>query len=297
MMAVLWTVIAILFILLLFCAWRLIGSRYEALRLKTQIESFLCDETASPSFSVRDNDFALFENAVVELQTRLLRSQENARSESVGNQAFVQDVSHQLKTPIAGLRLYCEMDESEHKHQKLQLIERMETLIAALLKLEKLRSDGYAFEFNPCELHELALDARAQFLPLHPKKHIAVNGIASIRCDAYWIFEALTNLIKNACEHTAEEGHVTISIEQSDSEVMIRVEDDGGGVEPEALSRLFERFYRGGKSEGGHGVGLGLSIAKTIVKKHHGSIRAQNGEYGMCITIYLPMLHDLLKKT
>lgn len=292
-----WLGIAALSILLLICAWRLAVNRREALRLHDQIQRFLNGDIVSPAFSVRDDRFALFENAVVELETRILQSEENARTESEKNQAFVQDIAHQLKTPIAGLRLFCEMDDAEHKQQTLLLIERMESMIASLLRLEKLNADGYAFEFSMCDLFELAQDARAQFTALYPKKHIEIIGGADIRCDAYWMSEALNNLLKNACEHTSEDGRVIVTIERAESEAMIRVEDDGGGVPPESLSRIFERFHRSGKPEREQGVGLGLAIVKTIVQKHHGSVAAVNGKRGLAITIFLPNIHANLKKT
>jgi signal transduction histidine kinase len=191
------------------------------------------------------------------------------------------------------------MDDAEHKQQTLQLVERMEAMIASLLRLEKLNADGYAFEFNICDLRELAQDARAQFTALYPKKHIEIIGGADIRCDAYWMSEALSNLIKNACEHTTEDGRVTVTIERSESEAILRVEDDGGGVPPESLGRIFERFHRGGKPERERerGVGLGLAIVKTIAQKHHGSVAAANNERGLAITIFLPNFHANLKKT
>lgn len=291
------SIIAILFVSLLLCIWRLVTQRREALRLHNQIQDFICGEITSPAFSVKDDRFALFENAVIELETRLLQSEESALREGAKNRAFVQDVSHQLKTPIAGLRLFCEVDESEHKQQKLQLVGRMESLTASLLKLEKLRSDGYAFEFRMCCLRELALDVKSHFLPLYPGKQIAVIGDASIRCDTYWMFEALANIVKNACEHTKEEGNVVVSIEQEDNGVTIRIDDDGGGVMPESVPRLFERFYRSSHPENAQGIGLGLAIAKTIVLKHHGSIRAENGTRGLAVMLYIPVLHTNLKKT
>jgi signal transduction histidine kinase len=297
MTAALWTAIAVLLTGLALCCQKLLSHRREAERLHGQIQSFLKGELASPAFSVQDSGFALFENAVIELETRLVQSHVRAGEEAAKGRAFVQDVSHQFKTPLAGLRLFCEMDESPHREQELQLISRMEALIAALLKLEKLRSDGYGLEYTLCDLGAVALEVKAQFAPLYPKKRIEVTGEASLRCDRRWMFEALGNIVKNACEHTSEGGRIQVFLGQSGSEAEIRVQDDGGGVPPQALPRLFERFYRHGADGDGRGVGLGLAIAKTIVQKHHGMIRAANHEGGLLLTIYLPILHRDLKET
>lgn len=287
----------LLSLLLAMCVYIIVKDRRNMARLNDQIEAFLRGEIPSPALSVKDDHFSMLENAVIELETRLRLCEDGARDQSERSQAFVQDVSHQFKTPIAGLRLFCEVDASEHRAQKLQLIERMEALLSALLTLEKLRSDGYSFEYTLLDLREVALDVRAQFMPMFPEKRITICGSATMRMDAHWMFEALINIIKNACEHTQADGHVNISIEQTAGEVIIRVEDDGGGVPPEALGRLFERFYRSGGARNASGVGLGLAIAKTITLKHHGSIRAENGEQGLKITLYFPILHTDLKKT
>ena len=120
----------------------------ECLRLSEQLERFLSGETQTPAFSVRDNRFALFENAVIELETSLLQSRENEREESRRTAQLLADVSHQLKTPLAGLRLYCELDAARHQKESLQLIEHMEKLIYSLLRLEKLRAGAYELNFQ-----------------------------------------------------------------------------------------------------------------------------------------------------
>ena len=279
------------------CLRLVVQNRREALRMHNQIQSFLFGEMKALAFSVRDSRFAMFENAVIELESRLLLSEENAREQSMKSRDFVQDVSHQFKTPIAGLKLFCEMDESPHQRQKLLLIERMELLINSLLKLEKLRSGGYTLEFTASDLRDLALEAQEPFAALYPEKRIKVAGGGSVRCDGYWIHEALTNLIKNACEHTPADGFVEITIASSSSEVMVKVEDNGGGVTAEALPRLFERFYHGGRTQQGNGVGLGLAIVRTIVLRHHGSIQAHNAAKGLSIAFYLPVLEAELIDT
>ncbi len=283
--------------LVVFCVIQAIRRGREAVRLHDQIMQFLSGEIKTPSFSVRDNRFALFENAVIELETRLLQSEDNKNEEIRKNEKLLTDISHQLKTPISGLKLYCEMDGSAHLEQQLKLLNRMEHLIGSLLRLERLRADGYVFHFEMRELSHIAQDAVARVMPLFPGRQIEISGEAELHCDEAWMCEALMNLIKNACEHTRENGRINIHIEIAESSVFCTVLDDGGGVPPGELGSLFRRFFRSSVSTASQGAGVGLAIVRAIVEKHHGTVSAENAHGGLKVTICLPILHHRLKKT
>lgn len=274
---------------------RLYHYRREARRLSEALGRFLSGEDMSAVFSVKDDAFAPLENAVVELETRLLneraqRSQQNKKSGDL-----MLELSHQLKTPLASLRLYAEMDAGAHISEQTVLIDRMEGLIYSLLRLERLRSGGIAFDFQVHQLFDIAKEVAESFRPLYPNKKILIEGGASLRCDGDRLSEALVNLIKNACEHTQENGKINIVISRSEAAVFIVLEDDGGGVPDKDLPRLFERFFRSTRSQAHEGSGVGLSIIKEIVRMHHGSIEAQNTGKGLRFTICIPDLRHNLK--
>jgi signal transduction histidine kinase len=117
---------------------------------------FMEGKVETPRFSVHDDMFALLENAIIELEASLLLERSNTRETSRKNADFIADVSHQLKTPLAALKLYCEMDSSNYSGgqsgKQLQLIEHMEQLIYSLLRLEKLRADAYEMKFAQQDL-------------------------------------------------------------------------------------------------------------------------------------------------
>ncbi len=288
---------ALLAALLFICVVQSVRHRREAVRLHDQIMRFLNGEVKSPSFSVRDNRFALFENAVIELEARLLQSDENKLAEERKNEKLLVDISHQLKTPISGLKLYCEMDGGAHLEQQLRLLSRMEHLIGSLLRLERLRADGYEFHFEMKELSAIVREALARVVPLFPGRRVEVSGEAMLSLDEAWMGEALVNLIKNACEHTQEDGRISVTIEQAESSVFCAVQDDGGGVPPAELGSLFMRFFRSSASTALEGAGVGLAIVRAIVEKHHGTVSAENAKGGLRVTFCLPLLHRRLKKT
>lgn len=240
-------------------------------------------------FSVREDVAARVQNAICELENRLLLSENQKREERNAIRDLTADISHQLKTPLASLRLFCEMDEGRHMSEQLSQIERMEGLIQSLLRLERLSADGYEFVFEEHDISELVNDAWKTLKSVYPEKKMILSGSAVIRCDKKWMGEALTNLLKNACEHTPLDGEIRAFMDKSENAVFLSIQDNGGGVEKKELIHLFDRFYRA-QSRKSSGVGIGLSIVKEIVRCHHGSVYAENIPGGLKINITLPVL-------
>lgn len=261
------------------------------------IDKFIKDGTMT-EFSTSDGDIAHLQSNICELENRLVQEREYTKLEAKNNTEFISDISHQLKTPLAGLRLYCEMEHSvspdSHTQKELELIGKMEKLIYNVLKLEKIRSDTYVMSFEENDIAEIAKDLKTEFSPLFPEKQITVYGSGVLRCDKEWLREALGNVIKNACEHTASDGRVDILIEQTEKSVSVIIDDNGGGVPEEELSMLFKRFHRT-ENASPNSTGIGLSITKAIVEKHHGTVIAENGENGLRISMCFPIINANLK--
>ena len=279
-------------ILLMILAAALIRRRCEMKRLEKlsgQMENYLTGHGGDLPLSLKEDRIAQVENAAAEMKNRIDVAEERFHQEAGRTSNLTADISHQLKTPLASLRLFCEMDNSAHCGQQISQIERMETLISSLLRLEKLCADGYKFTFEACDIRRLIELAWQQLKPLWPDRRLVLEGEAEIRCDENWLSEAFRNLMKNACEHTKEGGQIFISLEQTDRTFHCTVEDDGGGAAPKDLPHLFERFYRA-EGQPSQGAGLGLAIAKEIIVRHHGHITAENGPKGLKFTISLPQL-------
>ena len=201
----------------------------------------------------------------------------------------ISDISHQLKTPLASLRLYCEMDESFHLSQQLTQIERMERLIQSLLRLERLCADGYEFTYDEQKVASIIRSCWAGLSATFPACTVEVIGNAIIRCDEKWLSEAFTNLLKNACEHMPEGGTVHVRMETTEAAFFCTVEDEGGGASGKDLPHLFERFYRAEGSPSS-GAGIGLAIVREIIWRHHGTISAENTAKGLKMTISIPLM-------
>lgn len=242
-------------------------------------------------FSTKDDCFAPLQNSISDLENLLELEKHNTAVEAKKNTEFISDISHQLKTPLAGIRLYCEMENSvnpsQHNQKELYLIKKMENLIHRLLRLEKIRSDSYIMNFQLYDVDNIIHELIEEFRPLFRNKQYFVSGGGKMRCDKEWFSEAVGNLIKNASEHTADDGTVSVLIESSEKSTIITVQDNGGGVPDDELTKLFTRFH---KTENAlpDSAGIGLAITKAIVEKHHGTISAENREGGLSVIMCFP---------
>ena len=263
-------------------------------KLAEKIEEHLSGIAPMLDVALEEDSLARLQNAICDTQQVLTRQRELYAQECARTSNLTADISHQLKTPLTTLRLYTELDGAPHAEACLAQIQRMETLIQALLRLERLCADGYAFTFGTADAETIIRDQWQSLQPLFPGKSLTVSGSAVIRCDEKWLGEAFLNLLKNACEHCAS--HIHVHLERTEAAFFCSIEDDGGGVSPAELPRLFERFYRAESQKSG-GVGIGLAIVREIITRHHGTITAENGERGLRMTISMPMLDRNLTKS
>lgn len=200
-------------------------------------------------------------------------------------QSIISDVSHQIKTPLAALKMYHEIiishkEDSEtvqsFSEKSQREIKRMEDVIYTLLKLARLDAGIIQMEKNEENLSVLMQDVMERFETWAEQDHkeIVLSGGSDVTlaCDALWMSEAFGNIIKNALEHTRPGGHISVQWARSPLMTQIVISDDGIGIHQEDLYNIFKRFYRSRFSSDVHGVGLGLPLAKSIVEAHGGTI-------------------------
>lgn len=285
-------IVALLCVLISVFIIKSIKTKKQINTLTESIEKYL-ENGDLTKFSTEDNNFSTLQNAVCDLENALELQKHNTETETKKNSDFIADISHQFKTPIAGLKLYIEMDNelnpTDHTEKELQLIEKMEELIQKLLHLEKIKTDAYTMDFATCEVSEIVSSIITDFKPIFKEKEFTVTGSSKMRCDKSWLFEAIGNVIKNACEHTKDNGKIDVIIEDSEQSTIITVSDNGGGVETQEISKIFNRFHRT-KNAKPQSAGIGLAITKAIVEKHHGTISAENTEKGLNIIMCFPHL-------
>lgn len=249
------------------------------------IRQFLDGDTTSRiECSQTDDWYSLF-HAINEMATILSAHAKNQRQTKEFLQDIISDVSHQIKTPLSALKMYHEIIAS-HKDDTATVssfteksqreIKRMEDVIYTLLKLARLDAGIIQMEKAPKNLSALMQDVLERFETWAEREHktIMLSGKEDIvlSCDALWVSEAISNIVKNALEHTENGGHIGVKWSQSPLMTQIEISDDGKGIHPEDLYNIFKRFYRSRFSSDVHGIGLGLPLAKSIVEAHGGTI-------------------------
>ena len=202
---------------------------------------------------------------------------------------MISDISHQLKTPLAALRLYMDIMAEEPDNpetvrrftdRSLQSIDRMESLILSLLKITRLDTGSITFELHSYPVEEL-MQKSSKDLSIRAEqegKHLILEGdpTDTLTCDADWLTEAFGNLIKNALDHTDTGGTIRVSWKKSPAILRILVADNGCGIPPEDIHHVFKRFYRGKQDRHTQGIGLGLPLAKSVIEGQGGTLSVQS---------------------
>ena len=222
-------------------------------------------------------------SAVDSLATMLQAQKETAQNSKCFLKNTISHISHQLKTPLAALLLYQEIMENEPDQPAVieefaaktgLALKRMEDLLLALLKITRLDAGSITFEKENCRLQELVSHAISELTARAKKEDKKIllegNDDTSLVCDPAWTAEALSNLVKNALDHTHAAGVIRIAWDTSPAAVRISVTDNGDGIASEDIPHIFKRFYRSRKSQDTQGVGLGLSLAKSIIEGQDG---------------------------
>ncbi|QQZ61904.1 HAMP domain-containing histidine kinase [Paenibacillus sonchi] len=201
----------------------------------------------------------------------------------------ISDISHQLKTPLAALNIYNGLlqDESEEPAAMREFavksereIDRIERLVQSLLKITKWDAGSIMIEKLPENIADMMNDLWLHFetrVNLE-RKRMTLSGPpqAELVCDRGWIVEAVSNVVKNALDHTEAGGHIAIEWNELPSVTQITVKDNGSGIHTEDIHHIFKRFYRSRFSKDTQGVGLGLPLTKAIVEAHDGNITVES---------------------
>ncbi len=201
----------------------------------------------------------------------------------------ISDISHQLKTPLAALNIYNGLIQDEAEELSAiqefsrfsgQELDRIETLVQNLLKITKLDAGAVILEKFPEHIFDLAEEVKRHFLfrARQEGKEICLWGNEEIMllCDRSWLIEAISNLVKNALDHTEKGALICIEWRLFPSIVQIIIKDNGSGIHQEDLHHIFKRFYRSRFSKDKQGIGLGLSLTKVIVEAHEGTIEVSS---------------------
>ncbi|WP_404988546.1 sensor histidine kinase [Clostridium culturomicium] len=237
---------------------------------------------------------------------RLLEITEGAVSESRIEkdelQSLLGDISHQIKTPIANIKMYnnilIEREVSKEKEKEFLTlsnlqIEKLDFLMKSMIKMSRLENGVVQLKPKDNFIISIIANALAQINQKAEDKKISIE----ISCeeeikaafDEKWTEEAIFNVIDNAVKYTPKGGKIAIEVEELEMYVAVSICDNGIGIDEEEQGRIFQRFYRSPMVQVEEGVGVGLALTREIILKEQGfmKIKSELGK-GTKFSIYLP---------
>ena len=218
---------------------------------------------------------------------------------------FIQDASHELKTPLTILQGELEVtlkrirpvtEYEEVLESSLEEIRRISSIVENLLLLARVENQATGLDVKEFNLQRVLRAAVEDMAGLAREKSLSLTLAADealmIPGDEQKLKQVFLNLLDNAIKYTPPHGAVSVSaVAAAADTVHITVQDTGIGIPPAELPHIFNRFYRVDKARSSSGFGLGLSIAKSIVEAHHGTISAESSlNRGTTFTVFLPAL-------
>lgn len=224
-----------------------------------------------------------------------------AREEKDELKSLLGDISHQIKTPIANIKMYnnilIERDVPEDKQNEfLKLsnlqIEKLDFLMESMIKMSRLENGIIQLQPKNNMLILVLANALAQISQKAEEKDIAID----VKCednikanfDPKWTEEAIFNVIENAVKYTQEGGKISIDVEELEMYIVINITDNGIGIEENEQPMIFQRFYRSPKAQGEEGVGVGLALTREIISRQQGFMKVKSIPLeGSTFTIYL----------
>lgn len=301
--------INIIFLLVLYLYSRkMIYKAYSSVdKASDMMEAIIRDNEAE---IIKNNDNALEEGAIGVLYDnfgklvnmfREAKNKEKKEKEYLMN--VMQDISHQLKTPLASMNVFLDLlienkvDSLDERNLILKetanQVNRMEWMVLAMLKLARIEAGAVEFLNEEFNLYDALSEAKSAvaYLTKERGQEVVIDSPPEIivKGDMQWLTEALINIIKNASDYSYEKSDkINVSVEQNNIYTRIYIKDYGIGMTEEVLSHIFERFYRASNEVNPNSVGIGLSLSKSIIEKQDGRITVNSKvNEGTVFTIHL----------
>lgn len=235
----------------------------------------------------KDGELSRLRNELYKTTVILREAAENSEEEKEKLSIAIADISHQLKTPLTSIRIMLDnISDNPDMPQEIRedfiqdiskQVEHMSSLVISLLKIAKFDAGTIKMENEEIDAKKLIDSVINNLAILIEIKEIEVitkiDEKAIFIADYKWQQEALTNILKNAIEHSQPKSNIYIIVENTSIFLKIKIKDEGQGIKQKDLKHIFERFYRA-KNCNEDSIGIGLSLAKTIIEQNNGYIKA-----------------------
>lgn len=241
--------------------------------------------------SISEDELSILKNEIYKTTIMLKEAAENSSKDKLNLKKSLEDISHQLKTPLTSILVMLDniiedsnMEETIRNDFIVDIkrnVLNINFLVQSLLKLSKFDANAIHFVKRENDLKTIIEESIKNVSTLCDLRNINIKlnikENSKIICDDKWQIEALTNIIKNAIEHSKNNSNIIINIENNNVYSMIEVIDFGEGIAKKDIKHIFERFYKC-KNTKTDSIGIGLALAKTIVEEDKGTISVESNK-------------------
>ena len=248
--------------------------------------------------TISEDELSILKNEIYKTAVMLKEAALNSNKDKLNLKKSLEDISHQLKTPLTSILVLLDnlidepdMDSSIRNDFIIDIkrnVININFLVQALLKLSKFDANTVYFIKKENDLEMIVKEAIKNVSTLCDLRNINIklNTLenAKVMCDAKWQIEAITNIIKNAIEHSKDNSNIVINIDNNRVYSKIEVIDFGDGISKRDIKHIFERFYKGANATS-NSIGIGLALAKTIIEEDKGTIAVESNESNTKFTI------------
>ncbi len=241
--------------------------------------------------SISEDELSILKNEIYKTTIMLKEAAENSSKDKLNLKKSLEDISHQLKTPLTSILVMLDnIIEDSNMEEKIRNdfivdikrnVLNINFLVQSLLKLSKFDANTVHFVKQENDLKTIIEESIKNVSTLCDLRNINIKlnikENSKIICDDKWQIEALTNIIKNAIEHSKNNSNIIINIENNNVYSMIEVINFGEGIAKKDIKHIFERFYRC-KNTKTDSIGIGLALAKTIIEEDKGTISVESNK-------------------
>ena len=259
----------------------------EILKIDKYLFTLLSNDINIDLKDFQTGDLTALQNDLMKVTSRLKNALESSTNDKKELSKTLADISHQLKTPLTSLLIINDNlssfnidDKTRNEFLKKQekIILHMKGLIISLLKVSQIESGTIVLKKEPVNLANLFDYVILQLDLLLVAKNINleknINDKINVLGDFNWLAEAFLNILKNACEHSKDNGQIEIAVEENPMFVEVRIKDYGEGINKQDLKHIFERFYKSSADK--ESIGIGLNLSKTIFERSSGTIKCES---------------------
>lgn len=266
------------------------------------LDDMLSGDIEPPQMAVEENLFYKINYRLGRLYEVMNENRRSIAKERADLQELISDISHQVKTPIANLKMInstlMEQDVAAYKQKEFLLacasqLDKLDFLMQAMIKTSRLETGVISLDKKKQPIYDTLASALGGILLNTEKKQIDVEVDCPehlvVSHDRKWTSEALFNILDNAVKYTPDKGKISVAVECWELYLKISIADTGKGIPEKHHGTIFKRFYREDDVHDVEGIGIGLYLAREIITMQGGYIKLTSSlGIGSCFTVFLP---------